>query len=450
MKLRSRLAVTVGVLVIPLALGVATWSAWFRARTVRETLAEQLRARIEHDGEAICAHLSRPRRRGRFARGRGRGPFVYDAAFRSNDPLAPRLPAALRRALRHDDVAEVSTRGGRAALIGVRTPWVDGPCAVLVLRQPTPRLRLTWALVPALLVSFGAALVVLFAAGPIVRRIRRLIGQVQSDVRPIDVGGTDEIADLATAFEQRRRELAERMARIEAQGEALRKYLANTSHDVMTPVTVLQGHLASLEQRLNDGEPIDPTRVKAALEECNYLTALLRNLNVAAKLDAGFDQRDWAPLSLNDLVERVAARYRTMAVQRGVQLEHAVPSEPLRVHGDVTLLEQAVGNLVQNAISYNDSNGHVAVVLDPAENGFSLVILDDGPGLDASELAKITERGFRGARGRLKHPGGLGIGLGIVRDVAEVHGFSLNFERPPEGGLRVQLRGALLGPRPEA
>ena len=447
MKLRSRLAVTLGALVVPLALGVAAWSAWFRARTVRETLVEQLQGRMAYDGQAMCEGGPRRRRpRGRPFRGDHRpfrGPFAYDAAFRSSHPMAPRLPPALRAALLHDDVAEVAHPGGRGSLLAVRTPWPEGPCAILVVRHPAPPTGAVFrrAAIPALLVSLGAALLVVVAAGPIVRRIRQLTVQVRREEGPIGVGGHDEIAELAAAFDARRRELGNRMARIEAQDQALRRYVANTTHDVMTPVTVLQGHLAALDRAVRAGDAVDPEGVRGALEECHYLTALLRNLNVAAKLEAEFDDAEWAPFSLGVLVERVAARYRPMAEQASVQLEFAVPSRPVIVHGEVTLMEQAVGNLVQNAIHYNEPGGHVALVLDLQGARFSLTVADDGPGLDEADLAKLTRRGFRGARGRLKRPAGLGLGLGIARDVIERHGFEMTFSRPPEGGLKVQVEG---------
>ena len=73
--------------------------------------------------------------------------------------------------------------------------------------------------------------------------------------------------------------------------------------------------------------------------------------------------------------------------------------------------------------------------------GFSLRVADDGPGIPAEELARVSERRFRGGVARKRRPEGLGLGLHIVRDVAERHGWTLRFESPSEGGLEVSLRG---------
>ncbi len=471
MKLRTRLALTLAVLVVPLALTVALYVARARERTVRETVSEALWQRVDDEARRRCEadparwprgpRIRGPRRRGR-GRGagplaarphvssrRGAGPFPFDRNLESAHPdapvLSPDVRAELREALASEPSHRVAPVGGRGPFLAVRMPWEEGPCAVLLVRPPhEPEGTFRRALVPTLFVSLGSILLAVFVAGPMVRRIRRLIGAIREG-RPVPealLRGADELTELSRAFEDRRRTLEERLARIEAQEEALRRFVANTAHDVMTPVTVLQGHLAAIEEASRAGEGVDPGRLREAMEEAHYVSSLLRNLNLAAKLEAGasFEKH---PVDLNALVERIVARYRPYARQREVAVDFAVPEPSLRADGDVTLLEQALGNLVQNAIRYNDRGGHVAVLLegDASAGGFRLVVLDDGPGVDEADLARITERGYRGARARMRRPGGLGLGLALVRDVAERHGFDLAFESPEEGGLRVVLRG---------
>ena len=146
-------------------------------------------------------------------------------------------------------------------------------------------------------------------------------------------------------------------------------------------------------------------------------------------------------VDLNDVVARVIGRNAPYADKRDVVLEHGVPSTPTTVTADVTLIEQAVGNVVHNAIRYNKANGHVAVVLESRADGFTLRVVDDGPGLPEAELARITERGFRGDRARSRHPTGTGLGLSITKDVCIRHGFALRFETPFDGGLVVEITG---------
>ncbi|MFQ5506391.1 MAG: sensor histidine kinase, partial [Planctomycetota bacterium] len=125
-------------------------------------------------------------------------------------------------------------------------------------------------------------------------------------------------------------------------------------------------------------------------------------------------------------------------------LDYSVPEKALRVVGDVTLIEQAVSNVIHNAVRHNEPGGHVAVLLEEeGEGGFVLRNIDDGPGVTPEELSRMTELNFRGDRARSRSPEGLGLGLHIAKDVAERHGFELTFAESEYGGLQVEFRGAL-------
>jgi signal transduction histidine kinase len=121
-------------------------------------------------------------------------------------------------------------------------------------------------------------------------------------------------------------------------------------------------------------------------------------------------------------------------------LNHAVPEQPIIADADLTLLEQAVSNLVDNAVQYNRDGGHVAVVLDRQDRGFALTVTDDGPGVPEAELGSLTSRRFRGTEARSRRPDGQGIGLSIVAEAADRLGFRLSFSRPESGGLMATIQ----------
>jgi len=119
-----------------------------------------------------------------------------------------------------------------------------------------------------------------------------------------------------------------------------------------------------------------------------------------------------------------------------------VPEGALWTEGDVTLVEQAVGNVVHNAIRHNRADGHVAVVLDEAgPDAFLLRVADDGPGVPDDQRVRLGERRFRTEEARQRHPDGLGLGLSIASDVAARHGFTLRFAPNEPRGLVVELAG---------
>lgn len=376
--------------------------------------------------------------------------FAYGAQLASLNPQAPALAEEVQEALREGRSSisrRVEVEGQRLLEVVVRMPWETGPCAYVLARRPEPPDRVLpppelW-LLPTLIV-LGA---VLLALGPVVQRIRRLTAQVRASAgsgyeQPVPVEGKDEVAELARAFQEAREEIRTQMARQEARERALRDFLANTTHDVMTPLTVLLGCLAGIQQRLGRGEAVEGEQVVQALNEAHYMSSLVHNLAVAARLEAGAPQVQRAPVDLNALVARVVARHLPFARQQQVELVSGVPEAPTWVRGDETLLEQAVSNVVLNGLRHGSAGGHVAVVLESTREGrLRLRVLDDGPGIPEPERARLLERGARGNQARTRAPNGQGLGLDIAHQVARLHGWALALGDSEYGGLEVTFAG---------
>jgi len=476
MTLRRRLTLTLLLTAAPLLAGLLWLRSELLQRAAEESLHDAIVARMDSGGRERCEEdpsafgSRRFRRRDRTEapgtptarapwadrrspRARFLPPLLqpYDRSLQPSDPSAPELPEEIRRALTAGaDAAALRREGG--VLLAVRMPWDEGPCAVVAAFRPDPP---TFDTPPALLAGAlalcaGFLAAVWLASSPVVRRIRALAGDVRRSAaaryaEPVRAEGTDEVSELAHAFNEAGREVRAHLSEVEEREATLRTFVANTTHDVMLPLTVLQGHLSNLRRDAGSGP--GERRLAAAAEEAHYIGSLLQNLSAAAKLEGG-SAVERHPLDLGALVERVIARHRTVASAAGVGLEHAVPEAPLWTEGDVTLLEQAVGNIVHNAIRHNREGGHVGVVLDEdGEGRFLLRVADDGPGVPDDQRARLGERRFRTDEARQRHPEGLGLGLSIARDVALRHGFSLDFAANEPSGLVAALGGPrLAGP----
>ena len=385
---------------------------------------------------------------------RGTQMWAYAAALTSANDRAPDMPAALAVPMADPAVSfaaadwqEGSRRGRQVA---VRMPWTSEVCAVVLVRRPwaAPAGASRALLWGAVGLCLALLLAVLLAIGPIVRRIRHLTDAVEASARTdyrtaIDVQGSDEIGQLAKAFNDAGRDVRHHVERLEAREATLRAFVADTTHDVMIPLTVLQGHLSALRKARASGGAIDERAVHAALDESQYIASIVQNLSAVAKLEAGSALARHA-VDLGALVERVVGRYRPLATSRGLTLDFGVPPDPIRSLGDVTLLEQAVSNLVHNAVRYNREGGRVALVLEESAGRFVLRVSDDGPGIPVDEIRHVTERNFRGSEARTRRPHGAGLGLHIVSDVAERHGFSFSLRAPSSGGLVAEIGGPLL------
>lgn len=448
MKLRARLALATLAAVVPLLGGIALLAAATRRQAIEETLARYART-IVASSRAACE--AAPERWGGPYADDGDAAalqlelYAYDADYRSKNTDAPVLDPVMIAEARAGDPQVVRS----AAMFEVLVQSTgEGPCAHVLVRRPATRPGVgaprfgAWLVTAPLLVTALVLGVMLILLGPIVRRIQRLRDEVRAAAaagyrQPPSVGGDDEIAELAAAFAESGRLIVGHLDAQARRERTLREFVANTTHDVMVPLTVLQGHLTALH-----GGATDPEIMRAAMQEADYIASLLRNLEVAARLDAGEPQLARDPVDLVPLVARVAARHTPLARRRAIELVHATPPDPVVVRGDLTLIEQALGNLVQNAAMHHRGGGHVAIVLeDEGASAFRVTVRDDGPGMTPDEIARVLARGERGDAARTRHPHGKGLGLSIAARVAAAHGWRLDLHTGPEGGLVVELSG---------
>ncbi len=433
MKLRGKLALTLALSVIPITLLVYAAGAWF-AHSVAidamvESAHEQHAALQERCESGVGLGL---RRRGRGLRRRPRVRF-YDADLTPSFQGIRPLEADLAEGLASADFSSHRSVDGQRRVLALRVG--EGRCSIIVVQRPEPAqpaLGVLLALIPALV----AALIALLAAVPMVRRIRRLRHAVEG-AGNIGEEGHDEIAELSQVIEADRAALQDKVEALAKRDEALSRYVANTMHDVMIPLTVLQGHLVKLDELRSE----DDTR--RALEESHYIVSLLQNLSAAARLEGAIPVRKIDGVNLGELVERVVARHAPIARAKGIALNHATPSDPVRINADPTLLERAMSNLVHNAVRYGSRGGHVAVVLSGGK-GWAFKVLDDGPGVSPEDLRKLGEARFRSDEARSRNPEGQGLGITITREVADHHNLELLFERgegPEERpGLSVTIQ----------
>lgn len=468
MTLRRRLALVTALVAVPQVLLLLGWDLRSRRAAAEERLGELLSGTLNAEEARRC--LADPVGWGGVTPPPGPPPgeeglssdpdaphgkppvlwaYAEDGAPARAD--APTLPGDLIHALSPGRVQVAPTSWHSADLrVVARTGW-GGACEIALMEGSTVR---GWvgAVLPAsplwLAPLVGSVAGILIAAGSVVERIRRLTDAVRQSAeggpRPLPVQGDDEVAELARAFDEAGRALQEQVVETQRRERALREFLANTSHDVLLPLTVLRGHLSALRDQAELG-PVDRSTLASAMDEAHYLGALVHDLAAVASLEAAEHTLVKHPVDLLALVERVAARHRPIGRERGVEVVSALPGTAAVAAGDVTLLEQALNNLVYNAIRYNRPGGHVAIVLEVEPAAFALRVFDDGPGVSDAALQRLSERGFRTDEARGRAPEGLGLGLSIAARVADAHGFTLAFSHAEAGGLEARLSGALMG-----
>jgi two-component system, OmpR family, sensor kinase len=277
------------------------------------------------------------------------------------------------------------------------------------------------------LISWAGWLLVGAAVHPMERMRRQAAAISTSDpARRLPVPDRDdEIARLGTT-------LNEMLDRIQGSFDRERRFLNNAAHELRTPLAILKG-----EVDLARAKPRSLDELNAAMasvsEETDHIAALAKDLLVLARVNGGAPTVSPIETSLSELLLRASDRHGARARARGIRLEVdacaiSAPVDPVR-------LRQAVDNLLDNALRYAPKGGIVRIAADRIEGQIRIVVEDSGPGFPD----EFHERAFEPfTRARTNgDEAGAGLGLAIVRAIAEGHGGSAVAENRPTGGARV-------------
>jgi two-component system OmpR family sensor kinase len=239
--------------------------------------------------------------------------------------------------------------------------------------------------------------------------------------------GDDEIARLA-------RTLNDMLARLEAGLERERRFAAEASHELRTPLALLKAELELALRRPRSAEELRAA-IASAAEETDRLAALAEDLLVLARSDEGELRLNEKAVPARPLLETVARRFAPRAEEAGVALDVDAP-EALAARGDVARLEQALGNLVDNALRYGA--GTIRLAASGQDGSVLLSVSDEGQGFAEDFLPRAFERFSRPDGARASDAAGLG--LAIVEAIARAHGGSVTAANAEGGGAEVTLR----------
>jgi len=279
------------------------------------------------------------------------------------------------------------------------------------------------ALALASLAGYGVAAAALRPVEAMRRRAAE-IGEAEPGRRLPVPAADDEIARLGDT-------LNAMLARLEAAFDRERTFVSDASHELRTPLAILK---TELELALRAGRSPEELReaLQSAAEETDRLAQLAEDLLVIARSDQGRLPIRTSSVMLADLLESVRVRFASRAEGRTITVD--VPGE-LRVRADPLQLEQALGNLVDNALRYGE--GEVRIEAESTGDRVILRVRDEGEGFPADFAATAFERFTRADTARTR--GGSGLGLAIVHAIAEAHGGRAAAAALSEGGAEVSV-----------
>lgn len=350
--------------------------------------------------------------------------FVLDPTGRS---VAGNLGAWPEGVIQTDKVYELSIkRKGQQSLARLRRFTLPGDYSLLVGRDVEARAALrkvltdtmAWAL--ALIGLLGAA-----GALTVQRLFRRMLGHVSETAAAISAGDLspriqlsgrgDEFDRLAATFN----DMLDRTGRLM---DGVRQVSNSIAHDLRTPIARARARLEDAASHASSTAELR-TAVDRAVVDLDGVTAVFQALLRIAEIEAGARRSAFAALDVGPLLDDLAELYGAVAEERGLRLV-AEAARPLPVWGDRELIQQAVANLLDNAIKFSPPGGIVTLRARVTPGAWpetlQVMVRDQGPGIPECDQARAADRFFRGESAR--NTPGFGLGLTLVRAVAGLHG----------------------------
>jgi len=250
---------------------------------------------------------------------------------------------------------------------------------------------------------------------------------------------SDEIGELGTSINEMSRQLADTIERLQSELEkeknleTMRKdFVAKVSHELQTPLAVIQSYVEGLEDGLPESEEERHEYYQVIESEIQSLSRMARDLTDLSQLESGAFQMKKEKIVLQSWLEGVAGRFQRMTSMRGLLFEYVMADADLEIWADRQRLSQAVFNLLTNAARHTPDKGRVRLELGTANEQVLIRVWNQGPGIPVDELSEVW-KGFY--RGKNEEKRGMGLGLAIVDQIVKAHHGERSVENREDGVL---------------
>jgi two-component system, OmpR family, sensor kinase len=260
--------------------------------------------------------------------------------------------------------------------------------------------------------------------GWMAEQARRITGS-NLDAR-LEIGNAaDELATLSASFN-------ELLSRLDLSFETIRRFVADASHELRTPLSIIRGEADVALS--HDRSPAEYRETLVTIQdESRRLSRLVDDLLNLARADAGRVRLQVEEFYLNDLIAECCRSAQTLAAARNIGLECRSPGD-VPFPGDEELLRRLVMNLLDNAIRYTPPGGRVTAILETSGPHLRIRVADTGIGIAPETAPLVFDRFFRADKARSREHGGFGLGLSIVKWIAESHHGAVDLASTPGAG----------------
>lgn len=375
------------------------------------------------------------------------GSCAFDSAYfkasRSGNPLSGCNGSSANRwqlasVQSHQAVSRFLKLGSRTYLVTQRPTIGISPArpTAVVLVTDASAVTPSWtAIAPAFLLAvLAAAIVWVFMGIYFAYTVSRPLGRITEAARAMAAGDYTQRVEVKSVGEigEAARSFNHMATQVKESHQLLRDFVANVSHDLRTPITLISGYAGTLL----DGTARTPDEAREAAQvvsdEAARMQRLVDDLLQLTRLESGLRKFEQKPVSVRDLVAKTVQR--TSAASDGCDVVNSVSEHLPLALADEELVERVLMNLLNNAREHTSTDGKVEVSARAPSGWIEISVSDTGSGISKEEQGRIFERFYRSDRGRSRDDGHSGLGLPIVKEIVEAHGGVLDVESEPGRG----------------
>jgi signal transduction histidine kinase len=275
------------------------------------------------------------------------------------------------------------------------------------------------------------------------KRLRRMTTAVREFERGnfekrLPSNSRDEFGQLAATFNQMADTIVANMEELKRTDDLRRELVANVSHDLRSPLASVQGYLETILMKSDSlSDEQKRTYIDTCLNNISHLNRLVHELFELSRLEAHQVEPHFERLSISELVQDVAMKYKPEAEKKGLQFQWKIGEGLPLINADIALIDRALSNLVENAINHTDSGGEISIRPERQNSHILVKISDTGCGIPEEDLPHIFERFYRGSRTGKRT--GTGLGLAIAKKIVELHGGNISVQTKQGEGTTISF-----------
>ncbi len=260
------------------------------------------------------------------------------------------------------------------------------------------------------------------------------IGRPLSNMK-IDMG-KDVFKEVNKDVEDWAQDYRKEISSLKEQAAFRRDFIGNLSHELKTPITIIQGNILTLLEGAVDDKKIRNKFLEKAADNVERLENLTRDLDRITKLEGGGKELlDISRFDIVKLIYQVAENLQDKAIAKKISLEVKIAqTKEVWVNADKSKIDQVLTNLIVNSINYGNEGGNTSVRITNQSPLIEVEVSDNGVGIEEKHLARLFERFYRVDKSRSRHAGGTGLGLSIVKHILDAHHQTISVRSEPQKG----------------